>query len=294
MTTINPKLDINHADRLGLTIFLALSFHALIILGISFHSDDPVNPPEIINTLDVTLVHTKTDELPEDPDYLAQVNQSGGGNTDEKVKVRNPKQVASAAEEAGTGMTNRPHTDPDPNKQGNRNVLTSESAELKVSSVVETPKADDAEQASVAQIVERSRMIARLSAQHEASWQAYSKRPDPKYLYANTRKHTDAAYLTAWSQKVERIGNLNYPDEARRNKLSGSLIMEVSIQPDGTLMGIKLLRSSGHKILDDAAVRIVRLAAPFAKVPEDVLGKRNELRIVRAWLFTVQNRLVSK
>ena len=93
---------------------------------------------------------------------------------------------------------------------------------------------------------------------------------------------------------MEKIGNINYPDEAQRRNLSGSLILEVVLRPDGALRSVQLLRSSGHKVLDDAAIRIVRLAAPFAPVPADVLDGKNELRIVRVWMFTTGNELISR
>jgi len=177
---------------------------------------------------------------------------------------------------------------------GKKRVLTQQKGDLKVSKFIKTPDTTIKSSTSAAQLMRRSRELARMAALNDESWRSYSRKPDSKYIYANTRKHKDAAYLSYWSQKVEEIGNLNYPDEARRKNLSGNLILEVSLRPDGSLIGIKILRSSKHKVLDDAARNIVRLAAPFSRVPAEVMEDRKILRIVRTWAFTSGNRLYSR
>ena len=100
--------------------------------------------------------------------------------------------------------------------------------------------------------------------------------------------------MEAWHAKVEKIGNLNYPDEARRKKLSGSLMLDVALNPDGTINEIVLRRSSGHRVLDDAAIRIVRLAAPFARFPDDIREETDILHIERTWQFLGSNQLFAR
>ena len=103
-----------------------------------------------------------------------------------------------------------------------------------------------------------------------------------------------AAYMEAWRSKVERIGNLNYPDEARRARLSGNLLLDVSLNPDGTINDIVLRRSSGKRVLDDAAVRIVKLAAPYGKFPASISTEVDILHIQRTWQFSTNNRFASR
>ncbi|MEW8292588.1 MAG: energy transducer TonB, partial [Candidatus Thiodiazotropha endolucinida] len=103
-----------------------------------------------------------------------------------------------------------------------------------------------------------------------------------------------AAYLDAWRRKVERIGNLNYPDQAKRSRLYGNLVLHVAVKADGSVEQIKVLHSSGHKILDDAAVRIVRLAAPFSPFPNEIRKETDILDITRTWQFLRSGRLNSQ
>ncbi len=143
-----------------------------------------------------------------------------------------------------------------------------------------------------ATLVSRSLAMASLSAQIDQKLQAYAKRPRRHWITASTREHAYASYMEAWRLKVERIGNLNYPDEARRRKLSGNLLLDVALNPDGTVNEIILRRSSGHKVLDDAAVRIVKLAAPFAKFPEKIARQVDILHIQRTWRFSTTNKFM--
>lgn len=294
MTALITKPVVTANDRLGMTLFLALSLHALVLLGISFSSPDKPEKQELINTLDITLVQSRSKKAPDDPDYIAQADQTGGGNTQKKVRVKSPDSKSSMLENPGLSEKARSPSITKVNKTEQKSVLTTSKSDLKVNTKIKTPRKPKQKQASAMELMQRSKEIARLSAQNEKFWQAYGKRPDPKYLHANTKKHQDAAYLLAWTRKVEQIGNLNYPDDARRKGLSGNLILEVRLKPDGTLKNVSLLQTSGHKTLDDAAIRIVNLAAPFAKIPENVLEKRTELRIVRTWSFTADNRLFSR
>ena len=139
------------------------------------------------------------------------------------------------------------------------------------------------------ELLRRSVEIANLSAEIDRSLQAYAERLRHRYISSRAREYRDAAYLDAWRAKVERIGNLNYPEEAKRRGISGSLILDVAINADGTVHSITVLRSSGKKILDDAAIRIVRLAAPFAPFPEELRKDTDVLHITRTWQFLDDN-----
>ncbi|MEJ2426591.1 MAG: energy transducer TonB, partial [Candidatus Thiodiazotropha sp.] len=136
--------------------------------------------------------------------------------------------------------------------------------------------------------------IARLTAELERKTQAYAKMPKRKAISASTKEYKYAAYLDAWRRKVERIGNLNYPDQARRDKLYGNLVLHVAVKSDGSVETIRVLHSSGHQLLDDAAVRIVRLAAPFSPFPNEIREETDILDITRTWQFLRSGQLFSE
>jgi protein TonB len=138
---------------------------------------------------------------------------------------------------------------------------------------------------NAAQLLTRSFALASLNAELEQRLDSKARRPRQKYISANTREYRYAAYMEAWRAKVERIGNLNYPDEARQRQLSGALLLDVALNPDGSVREITVRRSSGHQVLDDAAVRIVELAAPFAPFPDDIRREVDVLHVTRTWKF---------
>jgi protein TonB len=145
---------------------------------------------------------------------------------------------------------------------------------------------------SAAQILaSRSLEIARLSARIEETSSAYAHRPRRKAISASTREYKYAAYLEAWRRKVEQIGNLNYPEEAKKHKLYGNLILHVAVRSDGSLESVRVLRSSGFDVLDQAAVNIVKLAAPFSPFPSNISSDTDVLDITRTWQFLSSNRL---
>ncbi len=147
---------------------------------------------------------------------------------------------------------------------------------------------------TAAALINRSLAMASLSAEIDRRLRAYAKRPKRKWITARTREHKYAAYMDAWRQKVERVGNLNYPDEARRANLSGNLLLDVALRPDGSVDEIILRRSSGKKALDDAAIRIVKLAAPFARFPKSIAEDTDILHVERTWQFLSGNRFSSR
>lgn len=283
---------VSSADRLGLMLFIAAGVHALIILGITFDAEDLFDPEHRRAPLEITLVHSRSDEAPEEADYLAQANQEGGGNVEEKVRPSSPFPNARPSADRGDAPRTRQATAPPEQPERDRPVISSETeSPVKVErdpeiSVPEQPVPEAAE------LVARSMEIARLSAEISERQQAYAQMPRHHYITANTREHVTAAYEEAWRQKVERVGNLNYPDEARRRNLSGLLVLDVAINADGTLHSTRVVRSSGEKLLDDGAIRIVRLAAPFAPFPEQVREQDIDvLHIIRAWQFQNDNSL---
>jgi protein TonB len=155
-----------------------------------------------------------------------------------------------------------------------------------------TPEPRDTPAVSAADILaSRSAEIQALAARIDAQSSAYAQRTRRKAISTSTREYRYAAYMEAWRRKVERIGNLNYPQEAKQQGLYGNLILHVALRADGSLEGVRVVRSSGHPLLDRAAVRIVELAAPFAPFPADIRAETDVLDITRTWQFQRNNRL---
>jgi len=287
------------ADRLALTLCLAALFHAVILLGVSFAKEDTVRPR--YDTMEVVLVQQESKEAPEEARLLAQANLEGGGESAEQVTPTTPlpppfpdtqAQIASPppvpaqqpiATAAPTPLlavdaTDATHALPEAAKQKPKE----EPAPRK-----EVPPAETAAKPtpSATALLTNSFKIAALSAEIKRKLEAQAQRPKRKFISASTKEYRYASYMEAWRAKVERVGNLNYPEEARRRQLSGSLILDVALNPDGSINQITVRQSSGHKILDDAADRIVRLAAPFAPFPDDIHRETDVLHITRTWQF---------
>lgn len=284
-------------DRLGLTAFVSVLVHMTIILGVSFAVPD-LRPNEPLPTLDITLVNTRSDSEPEDADFLAQANQEGGGDTDEAVIARSPlpvNQARKASEQVPQSRVQTENRQPQQNvdrpltqdREEARTIDDRESQEQKVATApTNEPGLDQNDQ------IARER--ARLSAEISQFWEEYQKRPRRKFLSARTKEYKYAEYMEAWRARVERVGNLNYPDKARRRNLTGNLVLDVAINPDGSVNNLNMIKSSGNKVLDDAARRIVQLAAPYQSFPPDIKKEVDILHITRTWQFMRGNRLVSR
>jgi protein TonB len=147
---------------------------------------------------------------------------------------------------------------------------------------------------TAAQLLTRSFALASLNAELQQRLDSHAKRPRRKYVSANTREYRYAAYMEAWRAKVERVGNINYPRAARERQLSGNLLLDVAIDPDGSVREVTVRRSSGHKVLDDAAVRIVEMASPYAPFPPNVLEEVDILHITRTWRFVNNKNFQSR
>ena len=285
MTALQPTPPVTAADRLGLTLFFAIVVHAVIILGITFKPELIRPPQEAHPPIEIILVHQRSEEAPEKAEFLAQANSEGGGNTQEKARPTSPASTPIPPERPGHSTAVTPPAAPP------RQTAPSRSATLTLDqSRRKRPNEEQVQQEqemplTAAELMRRSMEIANLSAEIDRSLQAYAQRLKHRYISSRAREYRDAAYLDAWRAKVERIGNLNYPEEAKRRGISGSLILDVAIRADGSIHSITVLRPSGKKVLDDAAVRIVRLAAPFAPFPEELRKDTDVLHITRTWQF---------
>lgn len=275
-------------EHLLTAFFITILLHCFIIFGISFGIPAP-KKAQTNQTLDIVLVKTKTEKAPEDPDFLAQADQKGGGELKEKAKPTSKNPGVNPND--GNALQNKPKTAliPVPQVVEKKSILsTPKPSSLKSQKLVrkKQPKPKKSSDLLAQSIAELQQQIVDKEAMYDEQTKLYAKSPKATYITASTRRAQDAMYLLSWTKKIERIGNLNYPDKARRDKLEGQLVLSVSIAPDGHLISIHVNKSSGHKILDDAAKRIVELAAPYAAVPKDVLQGNNRLVITRTWQFS--------
>jgi len=269
------------ADRLGVTLLFSLIAHGVFALGLTFEFEKPA--PQL-PSLDVILVQSANSEKPEKADFLAQATNSGGGDA-EKAK-RPSQQRSSPIPKAVAGVAPVPleNAAPKPAVPTETEVLTQKRSNFSVTTDTAKPDVPDHPAVLDREIEQRKLEMARLAQEIQRESEQYAKRPKRKYISANTKEYEFAAYMRAWVARIERIGNLNYPDEARRQQLHGQLVLTVGLNRAGQIKSIDVIQSSGHKVLDDAAIRIVHLAEPFPALPEDK-EKVDELYITRTWQF---------
>jgi protein TonB len=282
------------SGRLGLTVALAALIHLGLILGLGFSYDVP---KEVRRSMDITLATFKSEKAPDKADYQAQDNQQGSGTLDKKA-VPTTTEVApfqdSKVNKVAPPPAAKPPVPAPPKPEKTAVVTRTPKPEKAVSQPKATPPKPTPEPAAPEfDSSQLSSQIASLEAELSHEQQLYAKRPRIHRLNAaSTLRDKGAWYKEEWRKKVERIGNLNYPDEARRQQIYGSLRMMVSINRDGSLYEVLVLESSGQPLLDQAAQRIVRLAAPFAPFTGD-LAEFDRLEIIRTWRFARGDRLSS-
>ncbi len=279
--------------RMQVALAFSMLLHAVIILGVSFRMPDPPKL-DTQQPLEVTLVNSKTTARPQKADALAQSNLDGGGNTDAARRARSPLPVPREAAPA-TELTMAQKRVQQLERDA-KQLLTQAQSKAAIEVVPDQPKPQTEEQSgpNAADIMSRSLEIARLEASISREWDAYQKRPRRRFVGARTQEYRFARYIEDWRIKVERIGEMNYPQAARDQKTYGSLVVTVSIKSDGVLDRVEINRSSGARVLDEAAVRIVKLAAPYAPFPADIAKDTDVLSITRTWMFTRSDQFVSE
>lgn len=281
-----PKITDN--DRLGMTFFLAAIFHGILVLGITF-SVAPAADNKTTPTLDIIIVQTQNPSEAKDAKYLAQISQQGGGNSEEKSRQRDLFTAPTMAQDPGLAL----QTQQQQSRQSQPEevaMLTQNDSDFSIQTEKQQSKPDETTVKQPENTSKNSR-TARLAQEISNIVDNRTERPKVKYMNSSTREFLPARYMREWINRVERIGNLNYPDQARRNKLSGTLILDVAINSDGELLNIDLRQSSGHKLLDDAAQRIVELAAPYSPFPAKLKQEVDVIHITRSWEFMSSSRL---
>ena len=279
--------------RMKVSVSASVVIHAFLILAVGFTLPDPSKfvgqPP-----LEVTLVNAKSETRPLKADALAQANLDGGGNTDAARRARSPLPVPRDPKEGSelTMAQKRVERLEEEAKQ----LMTQAKSKAAVPSVTETPQPREEPQIApnAADVVNRSMEIARLEASIAREWDSYQQRPRRRFIGARTQEYRFARYVEDWRVKIERIGEVNYPQAARDQRMYGRLIVTVSIKSDGSLERVDINHSSNNRILDAAALRIVELGAPYAPFPADIAKDTDVISITRTWVFTRSDQFVAE
>ncbi len=306
-------------SAISVAIWVSILIH-VVILSIKFQ-------PELkkfadhLPSLDVVLVNAKTKQAPDKAELLAQANLDRGGNTEAnrkmktalpsptekttEVKLKPNSEARSAVKSAKLrAQEAREQKRVDELEKQAQELLTQINSSKKIESNptqnAASAEPEQGEQKAKAKSLDRADLIAaslemdRLQAQIAKQQDEYQKRPKRKYIGARTKEYRFAMYVESWRQKVERIGNMNYPEAAKAQKLYGQLRMTVSIKADGSLESVVIDQKSDHEVLNEAAKRIVELAAPYAAFPEDIKKDTDILSITRTWTFTQEDALHSE
>ncbi|WP_166256784.1 energy transducer TonB [Marinobacter salicampi] len=277
-------VQVSDFDRFSFTLFMALVLHAVLVLGITFA---PELPQPSAETMEITLSQFDDDEAPEEADFLAQTSQQGSGSEEEAREMTTPDPTELAGE-SEVQVEPQARAQPEPVAQSPKEVVEtrSDSRPLVRQEPVEEPSREPMPVAEHKSLMERSLEIARLEARFDNQRQAYAKKPRVLRVTAvSTLRSVNAHYVQNWIDKVTRVGNVNYPTEARREGIYGTLRVLVVLKADGSLKEVAILQSSGSSILDDAAIRIIRMASPFAPFPDDMKAQTDQLEIIRTWSF---------
>jgi len=268
---------------LAVSIGVSIVLHA-VLMTIHFSFPDALRWKSDSQPLEVILVNAKTQEKPSRAKALAQANLDGGGNIDEKRRAASPLPVTNPRD-PGRDLAETQRRQRELEAQQQRLLAQSRELGSKIPAEAQREASEEASpQVSGRDVADRSLAMLQLQAQIARQTQAYQERPRKRFIGANAREYRFSQYEEEWRAKIERVGTINYPAEAR-GKIYGTLRLTVTIRPDGSVESIDLDRSSGLKMLDQAAFRIVQMAAPFAAFPAEIRKDTDLLVITRTWFF---------
>jgi protein TonB len=280
-----------HKYNLAIAVLFSLGFHAFVLFGVgvaNIHANRALTMP--LQPLEVVLVNGKSRTRPANATKMAQNNLEGGGNTTDDRHAKTPFPTLGDSEQFSPEQS--AHRVKQLEQEAKR-LLTQLKSNYSVARETDIKQPVSSE-SSGEDLVTRSLTMARLEAEINKNTDAYENLPKRKFVGARTQEYRYAQYVEDWRSKIERIGNMNYPQQARNEKIYGKLTLTVSIRADGTVESVEINRSSGQRILDAAAMRIVKLAAPYAVFPPDIRKETDILSITRTWQFTTNDHLESQ
>ena len=285
---LNPQWAVPAAERnLWIALGASLFLHALL-LSLHFKFPDASRAFQD-RALDIILVNSKSARKPSNAQALAQANLDGGGNTDQDRRAATPL-PPSAKQQTGSELEKAQKRVKALEAQQQRLLAQAQSARTVVSKSDKEAQPEPAPSVSGRDLAQSALQMARLEGEIARATDEYNKRPRVKFIGTRAEEYRYARYMEDWRLKIERVGTLNYP-EAAKGRLYGNLILSVRIKSDGSVERIEINRSSGHRILDDAARRIVQMAAPYAPFPPDFRNDFEILEVTRTWIFTRGNQL---
>lgn len=316
------KQVLERQNRLGMMLGLSILLHIAVLYGLKFRPTDPglSHLTDKLPALEVVLVNAKTESAPVKAQVLAQNNLDRGGDTDADKRMKTPlptqptrvkapkpaltqdleiRQASKQSSKVSDEVTHKEQQLRQIEKQVKKVITQLAGTPLEQTNDEQAPK--DTRSISTSQFNARDVVSAALNGEirHQEAELAreveeYQKRPIRRVYGVNAKGYRFALYVEAWRQKVENIGNLNFPEEAKEQKIYGSLVMTVSLRADGSVEKLDVGKSSGFKVLDDAARRIVELGAPYAEFSTDMRRETDILEITRTWTFTREEKLSSK
>lgn len=276
--------------RLAFSTIFSFALHAFVLFGITFTLPDVQKLAKRLEPLEVTLVNSKTKTRPNSATAYAQNNLDGGGNVMDDRRASTPFPVISDdtkfTPEQTTQRTKELEEEVKRLLTQNKSNYRIEQQKAVTQQVVNKLDGQD--------MVQLALEIARLEAEINKSIKMYERMPKRKFIGARTQEYRYAQYVEDWRSKVERVGNMNYPQQARDQNIYGKLTLTISIRSDGSVENVEINKSSGQRILDAAAIRIVRLAAPYAPFPNEISKDTDILSITRTWSFTINDQLESE
>jgi protein TonB len=277
-------------DQLGFFLFIAFALHLMFVLGVGFSANEDFH---ITPQLEVTLAQFHSEQAPEDARFVAQTNQLGSGTMADRAELTTRRRAEfsdNSIRQTAAARIDKPKTDA---SQASL-VSTTSAAVEKALTEQQEPEPEPLSATGLSpEIVQLTESIASLEARLDEQQQAYAERPRVRRLTSlSARAAVDAAYLQSWRAKIEAVGNRYYPLASSRYGIYGDLRLMVAVRHDGSIENIEILSSSGHAVLDEAAIRIVRMASPFESFPKELRATTDKLEIIRTWKFR-QNRLSS-
>lgn len=280
---MNEAYTSNHLP-LAKTLPVALLVHAALILGISFAPEllPKLNIPPV---LDVTLVQTHSETAPDEAEFIAQANQQASGSSDLSNRPRSPLASMEPNTQDGESPLQSVAAAPQTNPKLQPQLLTTKGETFK--RINKEPVKPEQDAVPIAETPsDQTQEIARLLAEVDEAEALYARRPRIHFIDSVSAKSAvEAAYVDSWVKKIERVGNINFPGEAIRKNVSGKLILNATLNHDGHVVDIQIGVSSGFNVLDQAALRIVRLASPYPPLPREIREKWDQLNITRTWIF---------
>ncbi|MDW3095719.1 MAG: energy transducer TonB [Gammaproteobacteria bacterium] len=287
MTATIAAPKVSSSDRISFTLLFAIALHALIILGLGFeliknHSSPP-------STIEVILTKTQNVDAPEDAKVIAEHNQVQSGSVDFDARPTSPSVTKKALQgndqTSSTEMTKNTTRAAENELMLHQNDPDGEKFSRRITNQ-ENSKIDQK------QLRKNQQNVAQLVSELSREKQLYAKRPRINHIDTLSAKSAiEAKYIKDWVQKVEIIGNINYPSQAKQKKLSGTLILSVLVNHDGSVISSTVQQKSGEKLLDDAAIKVVKLASPYKQFPVEMREQYEQLMITRTWVYHSNNIL---